>query len=112
MTFLHSVVSIPMGWIVAAAIAGTTLVVLWIATLLSRRWYITIRKSEETELMHYYLRRMAESLERLAAAPESAVAREPDAAREPEAPPAPDPAPARIIDAESPRPVGMSMFGR
>lgn len=106
MTFLHSVVSIPMGWIVAAAIAGTTLVVLWMATLLSRRWYITIRKSEETELIAHFLRRIAESLERLAAA------RELDATREAQSPPAPDPAPAHVIDAETPRPVGMSVFGR
>ncbi|HXC33848.1 MAG TPA: hypothetical protein VNZ56_15320 [Verrucomicrobiae bacterium] len=107
MTFLHSVVSIPVGWIVAAAIAGTTLVVLWIATLLSRRWYVTIRKSEETEVMHYYLRRIAESLERLAAARESA------ATRETQSPPVLDPAPAAVIDdAETSRPVGMSMSGR
>jgi C4-dicarboxylate-specific signal transduction histidine kinase len=106
MTFLHSVVSIPMGWIVAAAIAGTTLVVLWIATLLSRRWYITIRKSEETEVIHYYLRRIAESLERLAAARELA------ATQETQSPPAPVTAPADTIDAEAARPVGMSMFGR
>jgi hypothetical protein len=105
MTFLHAVVSIPMGWIVAAAIAGTILMVLWIATLLSRRWYITIRKSEETELLHYYLRRIAESLERLAAARESA------AAREAQSPPAPAPD-AVIDDAEAPRPVGIPMFRR
>jgi hypothetical protein len=105
MTFLHSVVSIPMGWLVAAAIAGTTLVVLWIATLLSRRWFITIRKSEETELLHYYLRRIAESLERLAAARELA------ATRETQPPPVLDPA-AVIDDAETSTPVGMSMFGR
>ena len=107
MTFLHSVVSIPMGWIVAAAIVGTTLVVLWIATLLSRRWYITIRKSEETELLHYYLRRIAESLERLSAARELA------ATRESQSPPAPDHAPDPVIDdAEASRSVGMSTFGR
>lgn len=109
MTFLHSVVSIPMGWIVAAAIAGTTLLVLWIATLLSRRWYITIRKSEETEVIHYYLRRIAESLERMAAVRESATARE----SQPLPPPESDRSPVRTMDeAEAPRPVGMSMFGR
>jgi hypothetical protein len=105
MTFLHSVVSIPMGWIVAAAIAGTTLVVLWVATLLSRRWYITIRKSEETELLHYYLRRIAESLER------GAAAREVAATREAQSPPAHASNPV-IDDAEASRPVGISMFGR
>jgi hypothetical protein len=91
MTFLHSVVSIRMGWIMAAAIAGTTLVVLWIATLLSRRWYITIRKSEETEVLHYYLRRIAESLERLAAARESRTE--------------------SSVDAGDARPVGTSLLG-
>ena len=70
MTFLHSVVSIPMGYVVAAIAVVAALLVMWLATLLSRRLYVTIRKSEETELMAVYLSRIADSLDRLAAARE------------------------------------------
>ena len=67
MTFFHSVVSIPMGYVVAAIAVVAALLVMWLATLLSRRLYVTIRKSEETELMAVYLSRIADSLDRLAA---------------------------------------------
>lgn len=71
MTFFHSVVSIPVGYIVAAIAVVAALLVMWLATLLSRRLYVTIRKSEETELMAVYLSRIADSLERLAATRET-----------------------------------------
>ncbi|HWO29884.1 MAG TPA: hypothetical protein VNO32_13910, partial [Candidatus Acidoferrum sp.] len=70
MSFLHSIVSFQMGWLVAAAIVAASLLVLWISTLLSRRWYITIKKSEETELLSYHLGRIAHALERIASARE------------------------------------------
>lgn len=92
MSFLHSVVSLQMGWLIAAGILAATLLVLWISTLLSRRWFITIKKSEETELVAFHLRRIADALERLAAA------------RETHAQPA--------LDTSAEKPVGMSMFGR
>ena len=66
MSFLHSIVSVPMGWMVVAVIVAASFLVLWISTLLSRRWFVTIRKSEETELMSLYLSRIADALERLA----------------------------------------------
>ena len=55
MTFLQSVVSFPVGYLIAAVALVATLAAMWIATLLSRRLYVTIRKSEETELVSVYL---------------------------------------------------------
>jgi hypothetical protein len=92
MSFLHSTVSIPMGWIVAAGIVGAALLALWISTLLSRRWYVTLRKSEETELMGLYLSRIADALERLSVSREA-------------------PAQAAALETTSPKPVGFSMLG-
>ena len=92
MSFLHSIVSVPMGWVVAAGIFAASLLVLWISSFLSRRWFVTIKKSDETELMAFYLGRIAEALERLAEA------------RESRAQPS--------VETDSTRPVSMSMFGR
>lgn len=55
-----------MGYVVAAMLIAASLLVLWISTLLSRRWYVTLRKSDETEVITLYLARIAEALERLA----------------------------------------------
>jgi C4-dicarboxylate-specific signal transduction histidine kinase len=84
-----------MGWIVSAAAVAASLFVLWIATLLSRRWYVTLRKSEETELVNLYLARIAEALERLASAP-----------RELHMQPAPEASASKPVG-----PMGMSMLG-
>jgi hypothetical protein len=92
MSFLHSIVSFQMGWLVAAAIIAASLLVLWISTLLSRRWFVTIKKSEETELLSYHLGRIAYALERIARAPE------------PHTQPS--------LDANTDKGVNMSMFGR
>jgi len=54
-----------MVWLIAAAIVVTVLLLLWISTLLSRRWFVTIRRSEETELIAFHLRRIADAVERL-----------------------------------------------
>ena len=67
MTFLHSVVSFPVGYLIATVAVIAALAAMWIATLLSRRLYVTIRKSEETELISVYLSRIADSLERIEA---------------------------------------------
>jgi hypothetical protein len=74
MSFLHSIVSIQMSWIVGAAIVAALFLALWISTLLSRRWYVTLRKSAETELMGLYLSRIADALERLASSREARIA--------------------------------------
>jgi hypothetical protein len=92
MSFLHSIVSFQMGWLVAAAIVGASLLVLWISTLLSRRWFVTIRKSEETELLSYQLGRTAGALERIAATRELR--------------------PQQPLDTDTDKAVSMSMFGR
>ena len=92
MSFLHSVVSIPMGWIVASIVVAASLLVLWVATLLSRKSFVTIKKSEETELVAFYLRRIADALDRLATTHDSQT--QPS------------------LDTSPAKPVGMSMFGR
>jgi hypothetical protein len=100
MSFLHSMVSIQMGWIVAAGIVAALFLALWIATLLSRRWYVTLRNSPETELMWMYLSRIANSLDKLASSRETPVA---TAAAVPE-----EIAP---MNAGAARPVTFSMLG-
>ena len=94
MSFLHSIVSFQLGWLIAslAIILGASLLVLWISTFLGRRWFVTINKSEETELMALYLSRIADALERLAATPQSQTHPSTDMSR--------------------PKPVSMSIFGR
>lgn len=92
MSFLHSAVSFQMGWLIVVGIVAASLLVLWISSLFSRRLFVTIRKSDETELLAFHLRRIADALERLAAA------------RETHAQPA--------LDAGVEKPVGLSMFGR
>jgi hypothetical protein len=66
--------------------------VLWISTLLSRRWFITIKKSEETELLSNHLSRIAYALERIAST------------REPNTQPS--------LDTNTDKGVNMSIFGR
>jgi hypothetical protein len=78
MSFLYSSVSISMGWLIGAGVAVASLVVLWISTLLSRRWFITIRRSEETDLMVFHLRRIADGVERLATTREFQAQLSPD----------------------------------
>jgi len=92
MSFLHSIVSIQMGWLIGAAIVVAFLLVLWISTLLSRRWFVTIKKSEETEMLAYHLGRIAYALERIAST------------REPNTQPS--------LDTNTDKAVSMSIFGR
>ena len=92
MSFLHSVVSFQMGWVIAAAGVVAALLVLWVATLLSRRFFVTMKRSDETEVMAFHLRRIADALERLASARESQTQPSLDTAPE--------------------KPLGLSVFGR
>ena len=90
MSFLHSLLSLPReGLIIAGTIVGALLAV-WACTLFSRQRYVTIRRSEETELLAFHIRRMADAVERLAAARENQSPVEPDTGKH----------------------VGMSTFGR
>ena len=104
MSFLHSTVTFQMGWLIAVAVLATFLLVLWIATLLSRNRFVTIRKSEETEMMSHFLSRIAESLDRLAPArePQTQPPLETNTRTETNEP----------METNAPRPVGMSIFGR
>jgi len=110
MSFLHSTVSLQMGWLIAAAVLATILLVLWIATLLSRNRFVTIRKSEETELMSHFLSRIAESLDRLASARETQT----QPRLETNAPMETNEPVEKIgtLETNALRPVGLSMFGR
>lgn len=99
MSFLHSMVSVQIGWIVAAGIVAALFLALWVATLLSRRWYVTLRNSPETELMWMYLSRIAAALDKLADSREAPIAAA--AAREETAP----------MNAGAARPVTFTMLG-
>ena len=105
MSFLHSMVSVQVGWIVAAGIVAALFLALWVATLLSRRWYVTLRNSPETELMWMYLSRIADSLDKLASSREAPIT-SPIAARDtaPEETRAEEPSPVRHVT--------FSMLGR
>jgi len=92
MSFLYSIVSIQMGWLITAAIVTACLLALWISALLSRRLFVTIKRSDETELLAFHLRRIADALERLAATRESQT--QPS------------------LNTSTDKPVGMSAFGR
>jgi len=103
MSFVQSILSLPAGVQFAAAAVLIILLALWLSSLFSRRHFITIRRSEETELIAFNLRRIADALERISGEREI---------RTVEA--TPEPAPER--SSERPigmaRPVGLSMFGR
>jgi len=88
--FLQSILSLPKGVLLAIAAVVIILLALWLTSLFSRRHFITIRRSEETELIAFNLRRIADALERISAE------------REIRAP----------VETTTERPVGMSMFGR
>ncbi len=92
MSFLHSTVSFQMGWLIVVGIVAASLLVLWISSMFSRRLFVTIKKSEETELAAFHLRRIADAVERLASTRESQIQ-----------PP---------LESSAGKPVGMSAFGR
>ena len=91
MSFLHSLLSLPREGLIITGAVAVGLVALWFFTLfVSRQRFVTIKKSEETELLAFHLRRVADALERLATARETQPS----------------------TDADNNKPVGMSMFGR
>lgn len=97
MSVVQSLLSLPAGVLFAAAAVLIILVALWLSSLFSRRHFITIRRSEETELIAFNLRRIADALERISAEREIR---------------------AQAVETTTERPVGMersvgmSMFGR
>lgn len=103
MSFLQSMVSFQLGWLIASlvVILSASLLVLWISTFLGRQWFANVQKSEETVLMTAYLARIADALERLAPTPQPRI--ELAEAHAPQAEPA--------SNGNTSRPLGMSMFG-
>ena len=97
MSVVQSLLSLPAGVLFAAVAVPIVLLALWFSSLFSRRHFITIRRSEETELIAFNLRRIADALERISAEREIR-------------------AQAAETTTERPigmkRPVGMSVFGR
>jgi hypothetical protein len=93
MQFLHLIFSLPPGVLFAVSAVVVLLLVLWISALFSRRHFVTIKRSEETELIAFELRRIADAVERLASV------------RETQTQPA-------ATDSSAGRTAGMSMFGR
>lgn len=96
MSSFQTILSLPAGVLFAAAATVIILLALWLSSLFSRRHFITIRRSEETELIAFNLRRIADALERISAEREIRTPVEP--------------AMERPVGME--RPIGMSMFGR
>ena len=70
MSFLHSLLSLPREGLIIAGIMVAALLVIWLTTLFSRQRFVIIRRSQETELLAFHIRRMADALERLAVARE------------------------------------------
>lgn len=96
MSYVQSILSLPAGVLFAAAAVVIILLALWLSSLFSRRHFITIRRSEETELIAFNLRRIADALERISAEREIRTPVEPTMERP--------------VGME--RHIGMSMFGR
>lgn len=94
MTYLHSILSLPPGALFAVAGVLILMSALWLASLFSRRHFVTIRRSEETELISFELRRIADAIERLASVREAQAQPQPESSN------------------STGRSVGMSMFGR
>jgi hypothetical protein len=69
MSFLHSLLSLPReGLAISAAVVAGLLIVVWLLTLFAtRQRFVTIKRSEETELLAFHIRRIADALDRLAA---------------------------------------------
>ena len=92
MTFLRSILSLPReGLIITGAVIAGLLVISFFTLFVSRRRFVIVKRSEETEFIGFHLRRIADALERLATA------------REASQPP---------VDTNEGKHAGMSMFGR
>jgi uncharacterized membrane-anchored protein len=71
MSFLHSLLSLPREGLVIAACVMISLLVVCLFALFSRRRYVTIKQSEEIELIAFHIRCIADALERLSVARET-----------------------------------------
>ena len=70
MQFLHSISPLSREGLTVIATVVVSLIVLWLVGLFSRRRFIVIKRSEETELIAYQLRRIADAMERVSSAEE------------------------------------------
>jgi hypothetical protein len=68
MQFLHSISPLSREGLIVIAAVVVSLILLWLVGMFSRRRYIVIKRSEETELIAYQLRRIADAIERLSSA--------------------------------------------
>ncbi|HEV2520800.1 MAG TPA: hypothetical protein VGT24_00345 [Candidatus Acidoferrales bacterium] len=93
MSFLHPVLSLPPGVLLAVSGILIVLFALWLSALFSRRHIVTIKRSEETELIAFELRRIADAVERIASVRETQQVQP-------------------SVEAPAGRTVGLSMFGR
>ncbi len=70
MSFLYSISPLSREGLTILATVVVSLFVLWLCGVFSRRRFIVIKKSEETELIGYHLRRIADALEHLSSTQE------------------------------------------
>ncbi len=71
MSFVNSLLSLPREGLIVAGFVVFILLVIWLRTLFSRWRYVVIKRSDETEMLAFHIRRMADALERLATARET-----------------------------------------
>lgn len=76
MQFLQSISPLSREGLAVLATVVVSLVVLWLFGIFSRRRFIVIKKSEETELIAYQLRRIADAMERFSSSQEPRSAAE------------------------------------
>jgi hypothetical protein len=70
MQFLQSISPLSREGLAVLATVLVSLIVLWLFGIFSRRRFIVIKKSEETELIAYQLRRIADAMEHFSSAQE------------------------------------------
>jgi hypothetical protein len=70
MHFLNSISPLSREGITLAATIAASLFALWLCGIFSRRRFIVLKKSEETELIAFQLRRIADAMEQLASVKE------------------------------------------
>ncbi len=68
MQFLNSISLLWREGLTIGATVVVSLIVLWLCGIFSRRRFIVIKRSEETELITFHLRRIADAMERFSSA--------------------------------------------
>lgn len=73
MHFLTSISPLSREGLTLAATIVASLIALWLCGMFSRRRFVVLKRSEETELISHQLRRIADAVERLASAKEPSL---------------------------------------